>query len=582
MCLLGVFILFCIADVSAQGPDTLWTRAYGGADYEQGNSVEQTSDGGYVIAGYTGSYLTDYNIYLIRTDINGDTLWTRTYGGPNWDIGHSIKETTDSGYIIAGSTQSFGAGAMDVWLIKTDANGDTSWTKTYGDWRDDECGFSIDITADGGYIIGGHTESFGAGGRDIYLIRTDENGDIIWTEWYGGISDDVAYSVQETSDRGHIITGHTWSFGAGPCDAFLMKTDSLGDSLWIKIYGGDEDDYGESVQQTSDSGYIVTGWTDSFGGPWNDVWLIKTDAHGDTMWTGTYGAGLGFSVQETSDSGYIVAGGSASGGVYLVKTDGNGDTLWTRNYFDGFPGSDNGLSVKQTLAGGYIVTGYTESFGAGLYDVCLIKTIPVRLLSPNGGEVVVEGTIHTITWWCEHPSAGFRLLFSSDGGNTYPDTIGRNISPDSTSWNWLVPSVSSDVCCVKAQMLDVGTNVIAEDVSDTTFTVRPTGVAESPLQVGKAFFVFRNYPNPFAEATQIRYGLSSDSWVNITIYNLSGQRVRTLRNETQNAGPHMIVWNGTDNSGRKVPSGPYFLRLQAHTGLGTREYTATRKLSVMR
>ena len=264
--------------------------------------------------------------------------WERTYGGGDWDIGFSVAQTSDGGYVVAGRTESFGAGLTDVYLVKTDAVGDTIWTRIYGgSGSDDNEGSSVAQTSDGGYIISGMTYSFGVGG-DVYLVKTDAMGDTIWTRTYGGSDYDGGFSVAQTSDGGYIIAGYTRSFGAGEEDVYLVKTDSLGDTIWTRTYGGSDDDHGYSVAQTSDGGYIVAGYTESFGaGSW-DVYLVKTDGLGDTIWTRTYGGSdwdEGYSVAQTSDGGYIVAGvydydwEAETGDVYLVKTDAVGDTIWT-------------------------------------------------------------------------------------------------------------------------------------------------------------------------------------------------------------------------------------------------------------
>jgi len=264
-----------------------------------------------------------------------ETLWSRTYGdgGSEADYSRSVQQTTDGGYIVAGDTWSFGAGGYDVLLIKTNSTGDTLWTRTYGGSSWDR-GFSVQQTADGGYIVTGYTESFGAGLDDVYLIKTYPNGDIVWSRTYGGSSWDEGNSVQQTTDGGYIVAGYTWSFGEGDGDVYLIKTNSTGDTLWSRTYGGSSNDEGYSVQQTTDGGYIVAGCTNSFGAGIYDVYLIKTNSTGDIVWTRTYGGTKwdeGFSVQQIP-GGYIVAGGTNSFGagdwdVYLIKTNSIGGTL---------------------------------------------------------------------------------------------------------------------------------------------------------------------------------------------------------------------------------------------------------------
>ncbi|MGB3342176.1 MAG: hypothetical protein WBB37_11915 [bacterium] len=373
----GISLLITL--LFAQAPDTLWTKTYGGVAGGIGRSVKQTMDKGYIITGWT-SFGNDFEVYLIKTDSFGDTLWTRTYGGEYEDTGFSVLQTSDSGYIIAGRTYSFGASYSEVYLIKTDNVGDTLWTKMYGDhggspsynWAE-----SIQKTVDGGYIIAG-TYRLNNG----YLLRTDSFGDTLWTRWFGGPQKDQLFSVQQTADSGYITVGYTESWGAGSCDVYLVKTDSLGDTLWTRTYGGIHDDVGKSVQQISSGGYIIVGTT-VLGGPgYTDVYLIKTDSFGDTLWTRTYGGAnihnQGESVLQTADGGYIITGSTSLGAgwtdFWLIRTDAIGDTLWTKT----IGGSEREISysVQVTADGGYIITGFTDSYGAGGRNVYLVKTEP--------------------------------------------------------------------------------------------------------------------------------------------------------------------------------------------------------------
>jgi hypothetical protein len=206
--------------------------------------------------------------------------FAKTYGVTGSDYAYSVQQTSDGGYIVAGGTASFGAGSVDFLLIKTDANGNIIWVKTYGGISYDNAR-SVQQTSDGGYIVAGLTSSFGAGNWDVWLIKTDANGNLQWAKTYGGTNYDYAYSVQQTSDGGYIMTGGTASFGAGNWDVWLIKTDANGNLQWAKTYGGTDDDYAYSVQQTSDGGYILAGVTSSFGAGGSDFFLIKTDANGN-------------------------------------------------------------------------------------------------------------------------------------------------------------------------------------------------------------------------------------------------------------------------------------------------------------
>ena len=297
-------------------------------------SGQQTSDGGYIMTGNTtGIVPSDYDVYLVKTDSNGDTLWSKQYGtsGPNmYDNGWCVKQTSDGGYIIACQ------GPVAAWIIKTDSNGDSLWTKTFlpsGSNGSDL--YSIQQTLDTGYIVTG-TANFSGTSNDIYLIKTDSLGDTLWTRTWGGAAWDRGQSVQQTSDTGYIVVGYTYSFGVGSYDVYLIKTDLNGDSLWTKTYGDVNENTGWSVRQTTDGGYIIGGTT-SIPTPLNyDVWLIKTNSAGDTLWTKKFGdnagdqyAGYDGCVKQTSDGGYVICGLTAMGNAaaYVVKTDSSGNII---------------------------------------------------------------------------------------------------------------------------------------------------------------------------------------------------------------------------------------------------------------
>jgi hypothetical protein len=320
--------------------DTTFTKTFGGLGFldDEGRSVQQTDDGGYIITGYTDiPGPANTNVYLIKTDANGKSQFQHKIGGTSFEQGMSVQQTDDGGYIIAGSIFS-GAKGYDVYLIKTDALGNVTFTNQYGG-PDDDYGRSVQQTQDGGYIITGSI-FYGARGYDVYLIKTDADGVVEFTQNFGGTSsDDVGesepddgYAVQQTQDGGYIITGSTKSFGAGESDVYLIKTDPHGTIVLVNYFGGPKSDEGRSVQQTEDGGYIITGVTNSFGAGENDMYLIKTDAFLDSTFTRTFGgtsSDEGRSVQQTQDGGYIITGhtwSSESGSpkVYLIKTDVDG------------------------------------------------------------------------------------------------------------------------------------------------------------------------------------------------------------------------------------------------------------------
>jgi uncharacterized delta-60 repeat protein len=308
-----------------------WAKVYDWRGSGHPTSIQQTSDGGYIVAGYNGSFGAGYyDVWVLKLNGRGDVVWQKIYGGRYDDYPSSIQQTSDGGYIVAGYNGSFGAGYYDVWVLKLNGRGDVVWQKTYGGEDDDEA-FSIQQTSDGGYIVAGYTQAFGAGLDDFWVLKLDSSGHIQWQKTYGGENDDEARSIQQTSDGGYILAGRTRSFGAGLDDFWVLKLDASGDVVWQKTYGGKKWDEASSIQQTSDGGYIVAGRTRSFGAG-GDFWVLKLDASGNVQWQKTYGGeddDEAFSIQQTSDGGYIVAGDTSSfgagGDFWVLKLTPSGD-----------------------------------------------------------------------------------------------------------------------------------------------------------------------------------------------------------------------------------------------------------------
>uniref|UniRef100_A0A7V0Z449 T9SS type A sorting domain-containing protein n=1 Tax=candidate division WOR-3 bacterium TaxID=2052148 RepID=A0A7V0Z449_UNCW3 len=371
---LFIIVLFSLSWAS-------WEHTYGGATTDLGYAVKQTSDGGYIVAGASNSWSGSLaDAYLVKTDGSGNLQWQQTYGGLNGEYFYSVEQTSDSGYIMAGITNA--PFANDVYLLRANSNGNLVWTQTFGGSRDDR-GYSALKTFDGGYIVIGYTTSFGAGGDDAYLVKTDSGGNMVWQQAIGSNLSDRAYAIRQTQDHGYIFCGASNAqSGFLTRDAWLVRTDSLGNKLWEKFYGGSGDESANALYLTSDGGYILVGATTSIGAGSYDLYIIKTDASGTLQWEKTYGGSneeMGWSVSPTSDGGYFIVGHTASQGaggfdVYVLKTDASGNLQWQETY--GGADWDYGRLGHQTSDMGYIIAGYTMSYGAGDYDVYLIKRDP--------------------------------------------------------------------------------------------------------------------------------------------------------------------------------------------------------------
>jgi len=353
---------------------------YGGENLEYGRSVSVTQDGGYIICGTTGSYGSGENdVFLIKTDSSGGELWSNTFGGEDDDWGNIVTITQDGGYIICGSTESFGSGERDMYVIKTDSNAEELWSKTFGGENIDS-GTSIYPTNDGGYIICGGINRSSSIDGDINLLKIDRNGEELWNNTFGEEGWDYARLVLVTQGGGYIICG-TKNYLKNS-EVYLIKTDNNGNEQWSKSFGGDKADNGESIVVNAAGEYIICGSTASFGSGNTDVYLIKTDSNGKELWSKTFGGenwDYGNSISITQDGDYIICGSTESFGsgerdVYLIKTDSNGEELWSKTF--GGEEDDNGDWITVTPDGDYIVCGTSSPSKSddSKSDIFLIKT----------------------------------------------------------------------------------------------------------------------------------------------------------------------------------------------------------------
>lgn len=359
----------------AQPPDTLWTRTYGGSYIEVAMSVQPTITGGYIFAGWKYA-VGNYDIWFVATDADGDTLWTKTYGQVGVDVACCVQKTFDGGYILVGDRGAV-RGTVDVWLLKTDENGDTLWTKTYGGSNDDE-GFWVQQTPDTGYVIYARTLSFGAPNiPSVWLLRTNAVGDTLWSKTYGVFRGPTGQKDVILPD-GYMLPYNVHV--NNHLDFGLLRVNALGDTLWSKTYGWSGEDYIYACTKTDDGGYIAVGATD-LTDPDEDVLLVRFAANGDTLWTRTFGGPNqdgAHSVHQVFDGGYILGGWTYSFGAggydfWFLRTDTDGNMVWQTAW--GGTANDFCYEVQVCADSSYILTGETYSFGNS-DQAWLIKTGP--------------------------------------------------------------------------------------------------------------------------------------------------------------------------------------------------------------
>jgi hypothetical protein len=390
-----------------------WQRMYGGRLNDYGDALLAVADG-YVVAGSTASFGSGvFDIGLFKLDAGGDVVWNRAFGGTDLDDASALGATCDGGFVVAGSTYSFGAGARDIYLIKTDVNGIAAWTKTYGGAGTDVASDVVPLS-DCGIAVVGLTDSFGAGARDIHVVRTDTDGNALWARTFGGAADDIAGGAVETADGGLLVAGFTSSFGAGGSDVYLVKIDANGNEEWSKTIGGPGDEAGSGILAASDGGFVVVGRAANPVTGELEAYLLMVDASGNEVWSqayaGRYGDTEGRSVKETAD-GFVLACVTASSrpvgrDFCLLKTDTAGIEEWRKTFF----GSDTVISqydVAVTPDGGCAAVGSTDAPGAKANDVYFVYYKPgapqadVKVNGSDGPVTIRQGEKAHITAWLD-------------------------------------------------------------------------------------------------------------------------------------------------------------------------------------
>ncbi|MDD4334144.1 MAG: hypothetical protein PHY77_00870 [Desulfotomaculaceae bacterium] len=346
-------------DAAISSPAVEWSYVFGRGE---GHFVEQTKDGGLILTGWIDSGEANSDVFLAKYDGGGSNLWLQTFSGNGFNDSHCVREVRGGGYIVAAETKSKDADDHDIYVVRTDGKGALLWEKVFGGPRCDYA-WSVQQTKDGGFIMAGGTESFGAGIYDVYLVKLDSSGDLIWEKTYGGAVSDCGYSLLQLADGGFLIAGNTESFGAGNTDVYLLRIDAGGEMIWQKTYGGSGSDYGWALAAAPDGGgYIIAGEKEMAGeqGAIFTTYLLQVDPDGSLLWENTYGngrAGSFYGACRVGD-GYVLTGKIESAGgydLYVVKTAGDGSLIWEKT-IDG-DGAGCGYAVAQVRGGGLVVAG---------------------------------------------------------------------------------------------------------------------------------------------------------------------------------------------------------------------------------
>lgn len=465
----------------------------------------------------------------ILAQTNPPVEWSKTLGGSGLSEAYSVDRTNDMGFIVAGYTTTKGAGGYDFWLVKLNSEGTIEWDKTFGG-AGYELAWMVKQTNDNGYIVAGWTTSSGAGEYDLLMIKTDSAGNEEWRKVYGDASYDLAMDIHQTADGGYIMAGETWVYSNNILNSkgWAIKTDSLGNILWEKKFGGNQRDIFFAVESTSDGGYVFSGFTMSLGSTYGsrDNWLVKVDEDGDELWNKTFDGNNGEDwardVKETPEGGFILA--CASKNSYqdkfdfcIIKTDENGNEVWKNLY--GGEYSTWGRTIYNTSDGGYIAS----------------------------GQITVSSDINSETdLWL--------LKITSDGEEEWSERYGE--SPGSEDAIYMVP-------CSDGYII-AGTRMFSDYRKDFIVTKTEALISGTPHEdvLPLEFGLLQNFPNPFNPSTMVMFSLPENAIVKLNVYDNLGRLVNNLINERMPVGNHSTVWNGKDSNGNEVPSGIYFCQLK--------------------
>ena len=422
---------------------------FGRPSYDYGRSIVQTTDAGYIFTGF--SFATGWpDFYVAKLRANGSIQWVQIINANKEEYARAAIQTRDGGYLIAGSIYAWND-IDEILVVRLDSNGNLQWAKTIGDPANREEASSVIQTPDGNFVLAGYTRSFGQGGADVYVIKLDSAGNMLWSRVIGGNADEMAADIIQTTDGGFLLTGGTYSFGQGNADILVIKLDSNGNLQWTRTIGGNNTDWGNSAVQTDDGGYIITGITSSFGQGTYDVYILKLDSSGNLLWTRTIGGtndDRSYAITKTSEGKYVITGYTKSFGqgnedIYLIKLDNNGNIEWRRTI--GRTQKEWGYSIVQTTDGGYAIAGMIDTSGLAHLDFYILKLNAQGMPSPSCPERIDSGGVIL-------PDSGILTsptpAITYDAGTVSPITV--NIS---TSGN---AKLCGSLCAIDTRVLQNG------------------------------------------------------------------------------------------------------------------------------
>ncbi len=371
----------------------VWQTSFGGSGSELGMAVDACRDGGFIMAGISNSFEGNYDGWLIKTDSNGAELWNQYIGGDSTDYIYDIKEASNGDFLVVGYSNSWTTYEYDLWVVRTDSAGNELWNITIGGEQTDR-GYSIAETADGGIIIQGTTNSYGSGEQDIWLIKTDQAGNQEWDLTFGGELSESSNSLAVTSDGGYFIVGSSNSWSGGDDDLYAIKTNSDGTIEWSNVFDTELASWRFKAVATSSGEYLITGWIQTESNEL-DAWIIKLDISGNEIWRTIYGGpdhDRCYGIIEDFDGSYVISGYSRSRNlndydIWLFKIAEDGNQIWNKYY--GSDQYDAGRDLCQAANGDYIIAGFSDSFGDGSYDYYLMRAYSDQTSS---------GAINVATW----------------------------------------------------------------------------------------------------------------------------------------------------------------------------------------